>query len=136
MDYTRLLRKHQRKYAARVPWRFGELLVRKLKIDPQYAAPAAKNVDRLVTDIDENGIKWPICVHYRDRTIHVIVGRHRVLAAQRLGLKTVKAVIWDVHGDYPAPLIANPLAVFGAGAHLNPARGTIEPADGYFAHAA
>ena len=136
MDYTRLLRKHRKKYGARVPWRYAVLPVADLKIDPQYAQPAAKNVARLAKDIAQNGIRWPICVHYRARTIHVIVGRHRVLAAQRLGLKTVKAVIWDVHGDYPAPLIANPLAVFGAGAHLNPARGTIEPADGYFAHAA
>ena len=136
MNYMRSLQKHRKKYGPRVPWRRAALLVADLEIDARYAATADRNVARLAKDIAENGIRWPICVHYREHKIIVVVGSHRVLAARLLGLNTIEAVIYDISGDYPAPLIDDPLSLFGLGAYYNATRGTIEPHDEYFAHAA
>lgn len=134
MDYSGLLKKHPKKYAERVPWRYAELRVsRLLVIHPDRLLRA--NVERITKDIAENGIRWPVCAHYRRGGLRIIVGRHRVAAAQVLGLETIKAVIWDVQGDYPAPLIDDPLSVFGPDARLNKQKGLIVPSDRYFGNA-
>ena len=136
MDYARALQKHRKKYGPMVPWRYAWLTVADLEIDAGYAASAERNVARLAEDIDKNGIRWPICVHYRDRKIHVVVGSHRVLAARLLGLFMIEAVVYDINGTYSAPLIDDPLLLFGDGARLDRYKGEITPNDGYFAHAA